>query len=140
METRHKQVNHNYTLQKQVTTRALGRAQTSATGAQFLDFQNLSLALILIFFRLYFIFLPIVIRITPNLFFIDPDSDPDYSQNRITCSLSHLGHILKISSKSVHNFLSVFKNYISWIQKFHIVIRITPKIESFLPFTFSDIL
>ena len=35
--------------------------------------------------------------------------------------------------------LSVFKNYISWIQNNQIVIQITPKIESFLPFTFSDI-
>ena len=58
------------------------------------------------FFSLYFIFLLILIRITPNLFFMDPDSDPDHSQNLITCSLSHLGHILKISSKYVHNFLS----------------------------------
>ena len=54
----------------------------------------------------HFIFLLIVIRITPNLFLMDPDSDPDYSLNLIICSLSHLGHILKISSKSVHNFLS----------------------------------
>ena len=37
---------------------------------------------------------------------MDPDSYPDHSQNLITCPLSHLGHILKISSKSVHNFLS----------------------------------
>ena len=37
---------------------------------------------------------------------MDPDSDPDHSQNLITCSLSHLGHVLKISSKSVHKFLS----------------------------------
>ena len=105
------------------------RAQTSATGAQFLDFQNLPLALILLFSPLYFIFLLIVIRITPNLFFMNPDSDPDHCQNLITCSLSQLGHILKISSKSVHNFLSksVFKNYISWIQKIQMV-RITPKI------------
>ena len=58
------------------------------------------------FSPLYFIFLLIVIRITLNLFFRDPDSDPDHSQNLITCSLSHLGHILKISSKSVHNLLS----------------------------------
>ena len=36
------------------------------------------------------------IRITPNIFFVDPDSDPDQSQNIITCSLSHLGHILKL--------------------------------------------
>ena len=108
------------------------RAQTSAMGAQFLDFQNLPLALILLFSPLYFIFLPTVIRITPNFFFMDPDSDPDHSQNLLTCSLSHLGHILKITSKSVHNFfeLSVFKNYISWIQK----IQITPKIESFFSF------
>ena len=35
--------------------------------------------------------------------------------------------------------LFVFKNYISWIQKIHIVIRITSKIEPFHPFTFSDI-
>ena len=36
----------------------------------------------------------------------DPDSDPDHSQNLITCSLSHFGHILKILLKSVHKFLS----------------------------------
>ena len=36
----------------------------------------------------------------------DPDSDPDHSQNLVTCSLSNLGHFLKISSKSIHNFLS----------------------------------
>ena len=79
------------------------------------------------------------IQITPNIFFMDPDSDPDHSQHLITCSLSHLGHILIISSKSVHNFeLSVFKNYILWIQ-IQIVIQITPKIYSFLSFTFSDI-
>ena len=49
-------------------------------------------------------------------------------------------HILKISSKSVHNFLGYLsKNYISWIQKIQIVIRITPKIEPFLPCTFADI-
>ena len=46
-----------------------------------------------------------LIRITRNIFFMDPDSDLDYSQNLITCSLSHLRHILKSSSKSVHNFL-----------------------------------
>ena len=33
-------------------------------------------------------------------------SDRDHSQNLITCSLSHIGHILKISLKSVRNFLS----------------------------------
>ena len=60
-------------------------------GAQFLDFQNLPLALILLF---------------PPLFHIFADSDPDHSQNPITCSLSHLGHILKISSISVNNYLS----------------------------------
>ena len=60
--------------------RALRRAQTSATGAEFPDFQNLPLALILLFPPFYFIFLLIVIRITRNLFFMDPDSDPDHSQ------------------------------------------------------------
>ena len=55
-----------------------------------------------------------------------PDSYADHSQNLITCSLSHLGHFLKISSKSIHN--SVFKNYISWMQKIQRVVRITPKI------------
>ena len=44
------------------------------------------------------------IRINPNIFFMDPDSDPDHSQNLITCSLSHLGQILKISSKSSKTF------------------------------------
>ena len=55
------------------------------------------------------------IRITPNIFFVDPDSDPDHSQNLIACSLSHLGHILKISSKSVHNLFS----YLSLKITFH---------------------
>ena len=41
------------------------RAQTSATGAQFLDFQDLPLALILLF---------------PPLFHIFADSDPDHSE------------------------------------------------------------
>ena len=36
---------------------------------------------------------------------LDPD-DQDHSQNLITCSLSHLGQFLKISSKSTHDFLS----------------------------------
>ena len=64
---------------------------------------------------LYFIFWLIVIQITPNLFFMDSDSDPDHSQNLITCSLPHLGHILKISSKSVYNFLT----YLSLKITFH---------------------
>ena len=36
----------------------------------------------------------------------DPDSDPDHSQNLITSSLYQFGHILKILSKSVCQFLS----------------------------------
>ena len=36
----------------------------------------------------------------------DPDSDPDHSQNLIISSFYFFGHILKISSKSVHRFLS----------------------------------
>ena len=92
------------------------RVQTSATGTQFLDFQNLPLALILLsppppVFHI----LAIVIRITPNLFFMDPGSDPCHSQNLIPCFLSHLGHILKILSKSVYNFLS----YLSLKITFH---------------------
>ena len=35
----------------------------------------------------------------------DADSDPDHSQNLITCSSHHLGHLLKMSSQSIHNFL-----------------------------------
>ena len=35
----------------------------------------------------------------------DPDSDPDHSPNLITCSSHHLGHLLKMSSQSIHNFL-----------------------------------
>ena len=66
-------------------------------------------------------------------------TDPDHSQNLITCSLSHLGDFLKISSKSIHNFSSYLSLKITLIQKIQIVIWITPKIESFLPFTFSDI-
>ena len=36
----------------------------------------------------------------------DPDSDPDHSQHLIISSFYHVGHILKISSKSVCKFLS----------------------------------
>ena len=36
----------------------------------------------------------------------DPDSDLNHSQNLITSSFYHCGHILKILSKSVHKFLS----------------------------------
>ena len=36
----------------------------------------------------------------------DPDSDPDHSQNLIISSFYLFRHILKISSKSVHKFLS----------------------------------
>ena len=36
----------------------------------------------------------------------DPDSDPDHSQNLIISSFYFFGHILKISSKSIHRFLS----------------------------------
>ena len=36
----------------------------------------------------------------------DPDSDPDHSQNLIISSFYHFGHILKILSKSVCQFLS----------------------------------
>ena len=36
----------------------------------------------------------------------DPDSDPDHFQNLITFSFYIFRHILKISSKSVHKFLS----------------------------------
>ena len=36
----------------------------------------------------------------------DPDSDPNHSQNLITSSFYHFGHMLKILSKSVHKFLS----------------------------------
>ena len=69
----------------------------------------------------------------------DPDSDPDHSPNLITCSSHHLGHLLKMSSQSIHNVLRYLSYYISWIQKIHIVIRITSKIQPFLPFTFLDI-
>ena len=76
-----------------------GGAQTSTTGAQFLDFQNLPLALILLSPCLFHIFADS----DPDhsqLIFMDPDSDPDHSQNLITCSLSHLGHIL-------YNFIKI---------------------------------
>ena len=36
----------------------------------------------------------------------DPDSDPDHSQNLIISSFYLFRHIVKISSKSVHKFLS----------------------------------
>ena len=45
----------------------------------------------------------------------DPDSDPDHSKNVITCSLYHLGHLLKMSSQSIHNFL----RYLSLKITFH---------------------
>ena len=45
----------------------------------------------------------------------DPDSDPDHSQNLITCSSLHLGHLLKMSSQSIHNFL----RYLSLKITFH---------------------
>ena len=35
----------------------------------------------------------------------DPDGDPNHSQNLITSSFYHFGHILKILSKSVHKFV-----------------------------------
>ena len=38
----------------------------------------------------------------------DPDTDPDQHQNWITSSFSHAEHFLKISSKSIHYFLSYF--------------------------------
>ena len=37
---------------------------------------------------------------------MDPDSDPDHSQNLIISSFYPFRQILKISSKSVHKFLS----------------------------------
>ena len=70
---------------------------------------------------------------------MDPESDSDHPQNLITYSLAHVGHILKISSKSVHNFLS----YLSL--KLHFMDQEDPddpdhsKTKSILPFTFSDI-
>ena len=36
----------------------------------------------------------------------DPNSDPDHSQNLIISSFYHFGHILKILSKSIYQFLS----------------------------------
>ena len=36
----------------------------------------------------------------------DPDGDQDHSQNLITYSFTNFSHILKISSKSLHRFLS----------------------------------
>ena len=38
----------------------------------------------------------------------DPDSYPDHSQNLIISSFYHFGHILKILSKSICQFLSYF--------------------------------
>ena len=35
----------------------------------------------------------------------DPDNGPNHSQNLITSSFYHFGHILKILSKSIHKFL-----------------------------------
>ena len=36
----------------------------------------------------------------------DPDSDPNHSQNLITSSFYHCGHVLKFFSKSINKFLS----------------------------------
>ena len=49
----------------------------------------------------------------------DPDSDSKHSQNLITSSFYHFGHILKILLKSVHNFLSylVHKQTNRWADK-----------------------
>ena len=69
----------------------------------------------------------------------DPDGDPDHSQNLITSSFTNFSHILKISSKSLHKFLS----YLSLKIKFHGSRRSRKWSESLpkslLPFTISDI-
>ena len=43
------------------------------------------------------------------------------------CSLSHFRHLMKISSKSIHNFLSYLPLKNTWIQKIQTMIWITPK-------------
>ena len=40
----------------------------------------------------------------------NPGFLPDHPQNLITCSLCHARHTLKISERSVHNFLSYLAN------------------------------
>ena len=42
--------------------------------------------------------------------FLDPDCYLDHPQNLISSSLYHFRHFLKISSKSVHKFLSYVSN------------------------------
>ena len=51
---------------------------------------------------------PRELNLDPKIFGLDLDSDTDHSQNLITCFLSYLGHILKISPKFVSKFLSYF--------------------------------
>ena len=87
--------------------------QTSATGAQLLDFQP-TISTDIAFLPLFHIFADSDPD-NSQFIFMDPDNDPDHSQNLITCSMSHLGHILKISSKSLPNFLS----YLSLKITFH---------------------
>ena len=40
----------------------------------------------------------------------DPDNYPHHTRNLITSLLSHFGHVLKISSESVHNFSNNLPN------------------------------
>ena len=70
----------------------------------------------------------------------DPDSDLDQWINpKIVSFLPFQTYPENFIEIRQYVFeLSVFKNDISWIQKIQRVIRITPKIESFLPFTLSD--
>ena len=64
----------------------------------------------------------------------DPYSDPDHFQNSTISSFYLFRHILKISSKSIHKFLSyivhIQTHLAAWIRMIQTVIQITPKILS----------
>ena len=95
------------------------RAQTSAKGAQFLDYHQIAP-------ENYLAITSFKERPDPD----DPDSDPDHSQNLISCSLSHLGQILNISSKPINNFL----NYQSLKITFHGYRRFYQNLSKFLSY------
>ena len=79
-------------------------------------FQNWIISSFYHFFLLPFVTYPKTITKFILKFFcsLDPD-DPDHSKNVITCSLYHLGHLMKMSSQSIHNFLK----YLSLKITFH---------------------
>ena len=108
--------------------------------------QNWTISSFYHFFLLPFVTYPKnIIKIHPKIM-LQPGSRWSTQWSR---SLQKCNHLFLVPFRSfaenvitIHPQLfevSVFKNYISWIQKIHIVIRITSKIQPFHPFTFSDI-